>query len=149
MEALIPFMPWIWVAIIVVTIIWELSTFDLNCLWFTIGATISLVLSFFPSVFSPVIQLLIFAVLSLILFFALRKWTQKAMNVPDTPMNINALIGKEVTIIDPIEKGKLGTAKVNEVVWNIEFEDKNLTAAAGDTVVVVKVDGNKLVVSKE
>ena len=39
MDALIPFMPWIWVAIIVITIIWELSTFDLNCLWFTIAAT--------------------------------------------------------------------------------------------------------------
>ena len=70
MDALIPFMPWIWVAIIVITIIWELSTFDLNCLWFTIAATAALVISFFPDVFSPVIQLVVFAFMSLVLFLS-------------------------------------------------------------------------------
>ena len=149
MDALIPFMPWIWVAIVVITIIWELSTFDLNCIWFTIAATIALVLSFFPDVFSPVIQIAVFAVTSLVLFFALKKWTQKAMTVPDTHLNADALVGKEVTVEEKVEAGKNGTTKVNGVVWSIMFEDKNETAEVGETVVIVEIKGNKLLVKKD
>ena len=149
MDALIPFMPWIWVAIVVITIIWELSTFDLNCLWFTIAATVALVLSFFPDVFSPVIQIAVFAVTSLVLFFALKKWTQKAMTVPDTHLNADALVGKEVTVEEKVEAGKNGTTKVNGVVWSIMFEDKNETAEVGETVVIVEIKGNKLLVKKD
>ena len=149
MEALIPFMPWIWVAVVIITIVWELTTFDLNCLWFTISATVSLILSFFPDVFSPVIQILIFAVLSMVLFFALKRWAQKAMTVPDTPTNVDAFIGKEVTLIDNIAPGKIGTAKVNGVIWSVELEDKNDTAASGEVLVVVRVEGNKLIAKKD
>lgn len=149
MDALIPFMPWIWVAIVVITIVWELSTFDLNCIWFTIAATIALVLSFFPDVFSPVIQIAVFAVTSLVLFFALKKWTQKAMTVPDTHLNADALVGKEVTVEEKVEAGKNGTTKVNGVVWSIMFEDKNETAEVGETVVIVEIKGNKLLVKKD
>ena len=149
MEALIPYMPWIWVAIVVATIVWELTTFELNCLWFTIGATVALILSFFPEVFSPVIQLLIFALLSLILFFVLRKWMKKAMTVPDTPMNLDALIGKEVVVVSPIEKGKKGTVKVNGIIWNAHFDNKEDEAKADDIVVIARVEGNYLVVNKE
>lgn len=149
MEALIPFMPWIWVAVVIITIIWELTTFDLNCLWFTISATVSLILSFFPDVFTPVVQILVFAVLSLALFFALKRWAQKAMTVPDTPTNVDAFIGKEVTLIDRIAAGQKGNAKVNGVIWSVEFEDKTETANSGDVVVVVRVEGNKLIVKKD
>lgn len=149
MDALIPFMPWIWVAIVVITIIWELSTFDLNCLWFTIAATVALVLSFFPDVFSPVIQIAVFAVTSLVLFFALKKWTQKAMTVPDSHLNADALIGKEVTVEEKIEAGKMGTVKVNGVVWSVMFEDKDESAEVGETLVIDAIKGNKLVVKKD
>lgn len=149
MDALIPFMPWIWVAIIVITIIWELSTFDLNCLWFTIAATIALVISFFPDVFSPVIQLVVFAFMSLVLFFTLKKWAQKAMTVPDTHLNADALVGKEVTVTSKVEAGEMGTTKVNGVVWSIMFADKETVAEVGETVVVVEIKGNKLVVKKD
>jgi len=149
MEALIPFMPWIWVAVVVITIVWELTTFDLNCLWFTISATVSLILSFFPEVFSPVIQILIFSVLSLVLFFTLKRWAQKAMTVPDTPTNVDAMMGKEVTLIDAIEPGKIGTAKVNGVIWSVELEDKKDSAASGEVVVIVRVEGNTLVAKKD
>ena len=149
MDALIPFMPWIWVAIVVITIVWELSTFDLNCIWFTIAATIALVLSFFPDVFSPVIQIAVFAVTSLVLFFTLKKWTQKAMTVPDTHLNADALVGKEVTVEEKVEAGKNGTTKVNGVVWSIMFEDKNETAEVGETVVIVEIKGNRLLVKKD
>ena len=149
MDALIPFMPWIWVAIIVVTIIWELSTFDLNCLWFTIAATAALVLSFFPDIFSPVIQLVVFAFLSLGLFFVLKKWTQKALAVPDSHLNADALVGKEVNVETKVEAGSMGTTKVNGVVWNIMFADKETTAEVGETVVVAEIKGNKLVVKKD
>jgi membrane protein implicated in regulation of membrane protease activity len=149
MDALIPFMPWIWVAIIVITIIWELSTFDLNCLWFTIAATAALVISFFPDVFSPVIQLVVFAFMSLVLFFTLKKWTQKAMTVPDTHLNADALVGKEVTVETKVDAGGIGTTKVNGVVWSIVFADKETEAEVGETVVVVEIKGNKLVVKKD
>lgn len=149
MDALIPFMPWIWVAIIVITIIWELSTFDLNCLWFTIAATVSLVLSFFPEIFSPVIQIVVFALTALVLFFVLKKWAQKAMTVPDSHLNADSLVGKEVTVEEKIEAGKIGTVRVNGVVWSVIFEDKTESAEVGETLVVEAIKGNKLVVKKD
>ena len=149
MDALIPFMPWIWVAIIVITIIWELSTFDLNCLWFTIAATVSLVLSFFPEIFSPVIQIVVFALTALVLFFVLKKWAQKAMTVPDSHLNADSLVGKEVTVEEKIEAGKIGTVRVNGVVWSVIFEDKTESAEVGETLVVEAIKGNKLVLKKD
>ena len=71
------------------------------------------------------------------------------MTVPDTHLNADALVGKEVTVETKVEAGGIGTTKVNGVVWSIVFADKETEAEVGETVVVVEIKGNKLVVKKD
>ena len=57
------FMVWIWLSVVIITLIVELSTTQLVSIWFTLSGAISLGLSFIPA-FPWWAQVLVFAVLS-------------------------------------------------------------------------------------
>ena len=73
-------MVWIWLAVIIMSLLIEISTVQLVSIWFTLAGAISLGLSFIPN-FVWWAQILVFAVLSGILFFTFRplllKWQEK------------------------------------------------------------------------
>ena len=141
-------MPWIWLGVIIFTVIYEFVTYDLESIWFTVGAVVALVLSFFENTFKPWLQLLIFAIVSVIMLITLRKWTKKIVTSDFIPTNADSLIGKEIIVSKVSSKANMAEAKVNGVIWSIESEKKD-TLKEGETVIIKKIEGNKLIVIKE
>lgn len=140
-------MPWIWLGVIIITIIYEFLTYELESIWFTIGAVIALILSFFENIFKPWLQLLIFGIVSVIMLLSLKKWTKKIISTEFIPTNADSLIGKEITI-SGINSENVIEAKVNGIIWNVQTEN-NEHLEIGEIVIIKKINGNKLIVEKE
>ena len=143
------FMVWIWLSVVIISLIIELSTTQLVSIWFTLSGAISLGLSFIPS-FPWWAQVLVFAVLSVVSFFTLRpvlmKWVNKRGRETDT--NLDLIKGMYVRMLTQADFDNLGTAKIGDVVWNVKSKDAQILDE-GEIVKIVAIEGNKLIAEKQ
>lgn len=143
MEQLLNLMPWLWAMIIVATIIIEFFTTDIDAVWFSVGAIISLILSFFKIHLS--IQLSVFIVTTSVLLFTVGRWTKRFFMTKNISTNSDSLIGKEILILDSADEYNKGSGVVNDVVWTVICQ-AGVTVEKGTHAVILGIDGNKLVV---
>lgn len=108
-------------------------------LWMGISAFITGLLYFILPFMSTEVQLLIFAVLSMVSALWGRNYMNKHQKETDHP-HLNQrgaqYIGRTFTVIEAIENGQ-GKIKVADSPWRVEGED----CPVGSTVRVVAVDG--------
>lgn len=131
----------IWLIIAGIFLIIESVTTGFLVFWFSVGALIALVCSFFIE--SVITQTSIFLVTSTILIFATRKFCNKFLN-NDAPETINTIVGKVGTVtvdIDPIKA--VGQVKIGGESWSATAE---APIEKGAEIVVEKVQGVKAVV---
>ena len=136
---------WIWLGVIVLSIILELATFQLISIWFACGGLISLILCAVNVPFTY--QIIVFIVISGVLLISLRKWSIKLLNKTPGKTNMELLIGTLQVLLTDIKKGTGGTVKINGVVWNV-MPEKNINLKAGSYVVIKEIKGNTLIVEK-
>jgi membrane protein implicated in regulation of membrane protease activity len=139
-------LPLLWFGIIVATLILESQTADLVAIWFAPGAFVSLILSFFNVQFW--VQFGVFigvTVLGLILSFTwIRPMMRKRNKVEKT--NVDALAGKLAMVEEDVNNAApTGVVKINGQLWTARMEDPTLTAAKGDWIEIVRVEGAKLI----
>ena len=123
----------------------EIITTGFLVFWFTIGALVAMVVSFFIS--NIIAQTTIFLIASVILLFVTRpfvtKMTQKDETIKTNVYSIEGKVAKVIQDIDPIEG--LGQIKVNGEVWSAK--SYNNTFISKDTEVVIeKIDGVKAII---
>lgn len=131
----------VWLIIAGIFLIIESVTTGFLVFWFSVGALIALVCSFFIE--SVITQTYIFLITSTILIFATRKFCNKFLN-NDAPETINTIVGKvgKVTIdIDPINA--TGQVKIGGETWSATAESPISTGAE---IIVEKIEGVKAVV---
>lgn len=139
------FMFYVWIMIMVVAIIIEISTTDLTSLWFAVGAVFALILNLFLHDEKIYIQVLVFAVVSIVAIFVLRPFLKKRINVKKIPTNADAMIGKKVLVVSTIEIDHPGVVKIEGIEWTAVTETAKYEP--GDFVYINKINGNTLVVS--
>ena len=106
---------WIWLSIIVITVIVEIITTDLVSIWFTFGAVIPLFLSAF-NVLNPLWQTVIFVVVSAVLISVLRKVTVKFFfKNNNSKTNLDTIIGEKYRFIEGTTFEKLGKIEIKGV----------------------------------
>ena len=137
---------WVWLSVIVLTVILEAATMDLVSIWFTIGAIVPFIMSAAHDAGGWVWQLVIFFVVSATLIFALRPFAKKWLTRNAGKTNLDTIIGQNYRLINGITFDKPGSVKINDVVWTAVCEDRNTSIEAGTIVEVVQVSGNKMVV---
>ena len=136
---------WIWLSIIVITVILEIITTDLVSIWFTFGAVIPLFLSAF-NVLNPLWQTVIFIIISAVLISTLRKVTIKFFfKNNNSKTNLDALIGEKYRLIEGTNFEKLGKLEIKDITWSVMGENQQ-TIKKGQVVEIVKIEGNKLIV---
>ena len=136
---------WIWLSIIVITVILEIITTDLVSIWFTIGAVIPLFLSAFD-ILNPVWQSVIFVVVSAVLIATLRKVTIKFFfKNTNSKTNLDSLIGEKHRLVEGTNFEKLGKLEIKDITWSVMGENQQ-TIKKGQVVEIVKIEGNKLIV---
>ena len=137
---------WIWIAVIVSTVIIEGITLDMVSIWFTAGAIIPFILSAF-NVVSWEIQLAIFIVLSAVLIFTLRKVTKKLLFKNASKEKINTLAGIQTKMLSEATDDNMGQIKINDVIWSAKSENDE-EIKKDELVEIIKISGNKAIVKK-
>ncbi len=139
------FMIWIWLAITAITAVVEFLTVEMVSVWFTVGGLFAMVTYAAGAPYWA--QLIVFFVVSVVCLFAFRKLAMKwLVRHIKGETNCDALIGKNVKLVDPIDEDGIGSAKINDVIWTVLGKD-NIRADAGSYVKVVEIQGNKLIVT--
>ncbi len=146
MEQVLELMPWIWGIIVIATIIIELFSADIDAVWFSAGSLISLVLSFFK--IHIAIQLSVFVAITATLLFTVGKWTKKVLMTKNISTNSDALIGREILILEDANEFDKGSGVINDIVWSVICQ-AGIKVEKGKHAIIVAIDGNKLVVTNK
>ena len=137
---------WIWIGVLVASIVIEACTLDLISGWFAVGALIPLILSACNVGWE--IQVVVFVIVSAVSMISLRKVAIKYLfKNSNSKTNVDALVGKTVRMLTETDFDTVGTVKVNDVVWSAVGVNQE-TIEKGQLVEVVAIEGNKLKVKQ-
>lgn len=136
-------MTWIWLGIVIVLVLIEISTVNLVTVWYIASAIVSLILSLFID--SYFIEFLVFVILGTILLFTTRKYLLQLIGKNNEKTNLDRVIGMEAIVTEEISKNKSGEVKVDGKRWTA-ISDK--TIKVDSTVKVLSIDGVKLKVEE-
>lgn len=133
-----------WTIICAACLIFEFITVgDLVTIWFSLGALVTGIASLFIE--SVTVHVVIFVVFSALGMILLRPICIKALKKSGAKTNLEAIVDQTVKIIEPILSDKMGTAKLEGVIWNCITENGE-EVASGTICKVIEIQGNKLIV---
>lgn len=137
-------MNWVfWLILIIVLTVIEAATVNLLTIWFIISAVVALIVSLFTE--SVVITSGVFIILGVILLFTTRPIFTRLLKSPNEKTNLDRVIGMSGIVTEEIKRNVIGEVKVDGKKWSA-ISDK--TIHVGEEIIVEKINGVKLVVSK-
>ena len=137
----------IWIIAIVVFVIAEAVTYQLVTIWFAIGALGALICSVLGM--GVPMQITVFLVLSIASLLFLRPVSKKYLKNKTEKTNVDSLVGMDVLITEGVNNVTgMGKGKLCGMEWTVRSAD-NSQIAAGETAVVEKIEGVKLIVSRK
>jgi membrane protein implicated in regulation of membrane protease activity len=137
---MIEFVFWYWWIAGVLLLGVEMLSTGFFFLWMGISAFITGLLHFLIPALSPEVQLLIFAILSVVSVLLWKKYVNHKPHTTDQPyLNQRGAqyVGQTFTLIEAIEHGR-GKIKVADSPWRVECEED---CPVGSAVKVIAVDG--------
>lgn len=136
----------VWLAVAAVMIVAEIISLGLTSIWFAGGALVAALVACFVD--GWMLQVVIFAVVSLILLIFTKPIAQKHLMKNPEKTNVESLIGEKAYVTEEINNIKSkGAVKLKGLEWSARSENEEVIAA--DSEVVVKaVSGVKLIVSR-
>ena len=136
----------IWLIITVILIVVEIITLGLTSIWFAGGAFVAGLISLTGAHW--LVQLLVFAVVSTLLFVFTRPFAAKHLMKNVEKTNVDSLIVKEGIVKQEINNLEAqGVVKLSGMEWSARSADDS-KIAAGEKVLVQSIDGVKLIVTK-
>ncbi|MDD6192897.1 MAG: NfeD family protein [Lachnospiraceae bacterium] len=137
----------IWLAVIILTIIIEIITVGLTSIWLTGGGIAALVVCLLGGHWG--LQLAVFFVVTFILIYFTRPWALKYIESRKTATNYEEVIGKTVRIIEDVDNVKeTGKAIYNGMEWTARAKVDTETFSMDEQARVVGVQGVKLILEK-
>lgn len=134
----------IWLIVMVVCLVIEISTLGLASIWFAGGALLALIIAL---VNGPLwLQVLVFLVASIVLLIFTRPLASKFFNHNRTKTNVNSKIGKQAIVTATIDnlKGE-GQIITEGMEWTARSSDSSVIEE-GTVVVIEKIEGVKAIV---
>ena len=136
-----------WLVVAAIMIIIEIATLGLTTIWFAGGALVSAVVAYYGA--NWLLQILVFAVVSLILLLLTRPLAVKHLMKNQEKTNAEANVGKKANVTETIDNSQFkGVVLLGGLEWTARSEN-NEVIEAGSSVVVKSISGNKLIVEKE
>lgn len=144
------FQPWgniiLWLAVVVIAIIIEIETVQIVSIWFAASALVTMILAAFNCPLD--IQLIVFVLLSVILFLVSRPLVKKLNKGKSENSTVESMIGEKVVVTKEIRVGETGEikAKYDKYTAIAPCETTNIPI---DTLCVIKeIRGNKVIVER-
>lgn len=144
----------LWAVVLVVAILFEVRTSDVSAVWFIPAAAVALLLSFFSKE-SPLggllLQSIAFVIVALVSFVIFKvSFNKKIKKLKKGKTNITALIGEKCLVTEEISNIHVkGAVNLKGMVWSARSLDENDVIEEGTIVVVERIDGVKLICSRE
>jgi membrane protein implicated in regulation of membrane protease activity len=135
----------LWLVAAALLYVVEGLTLNLVTVWFAVGCTAALVLSFFTDSFAA--QLAVFTLFSILCLLALRPLAQK-LKRPATATNGDRNIGRIATVITPVSPQVLGRVRLDGVEWNAVSDD-GTTLQPGSPCRIVAMQSTLLIVEAQ
>ena len=136
----------IWLIAAAVLIVMEIISLGLTTIWFAGGALVAALTAYLG--LHWLVQILIFAVISLLLLFITRPLAVKHLMKEPEKTNIEGLIGKSGYVTKTINNLKAeGEVKLNGMEWTARSKDDSVIEK-DEKVVVDSISGVKLIVTK-
>ena len=136
-------MAWLWLCIVIVLTLIEVSTINLVTIWFIASGIIAMILSLFVD--NYFIQFFIFVVLGIILLITTRKFLVNISSNKVEKTNLDRVIGENAIVTLEIDKNKIGEVKIDGKKWSAISSKK---IKEGSTVKVLSIEGVKLKVEE-
>lgn len=141
-------MTMVWLIILVLLVVIELLTMGLTTVWFAGGALAATLASMIG--LPLVIQIILFLVVSGLLLFFTRPIAVKYFNKDRVRTNAESLVGRQAIVISEIDNLQgIGQVNVGGMEWSARTRDENVTLPVGAVVVVLAIDGVKLIVEEK
>ena len=138
-------MLFVWLGLLVLFLAVEFATAQLTTVWFAAGALVALLLAAF-GVDNLAVQIIVFALVSLVSLILTRPLVKKWVNRKAQPTNADMVLGAEALVTEAIDNTQAkGLAKVNGAVWSARSADDR-PIPAGAKVTVIAIEGVKLIV---
>ena len=139
------YMPYVWIAVMVVMAIFEGLTTQLVSVWFVCGALAAAIVSFFVPVFA--VQFGVFVGVSLLLLLVTKPLVKKAREVKPEPTNADRNIGKIAVVTQEINNtAGTGQVKLGGNTWTARTVNDEVIPE-GTEVTVKEISGVKLMVA--
>lgn len=127
----------------------EIFTVSFLLFWPGVGAF----LAFITSLILPdnlVAQVLVFVISTVLMIIFTKPLVNKLFkNKDDSTMNNSAVLGKKGIVVKPInEDSPVGQVKVNGELWSAIKSEQDEPINTGESVIIEKIDGVKLLVRK-
>lgn len=142
-------MVYIWIGVLVVSVIVEAATAGLVSIWFIPSAVVAAILAFCGV--SVWIQVVVFFVLSLILLILSKTLFSRFFKSSDSVRtNADSLIGKHVVVTEKISNlAETGEVRVNGQRWSARSTEESVCFDVDEVLTVVAIEGVKLICRKE
>ena len=141
-------MVWIWITVIVISVVCEAATAALVSIWFMPAALISLVLSCFEvHIWIQAATFFVVSIMSIVIFHSFfGKYISKSKK---TATNVDIIIGEKAVVTEKVDNvSAVGAVKVKGQYWSAKSTDDSISFDVGEIVEVVSVSGVKLVCRK-
>ena len=136
-----------WLILAAILIVEEIISMGLTTIWFAGGALLAGLASYLGAHW--VLQILLFAGASLLMFFFTRPVVAKHLIKDVEKTNADALVGKVGIVEETIDNLQgSGVVKINGMQWTARTVDDTVVQN-GQRVVVEEISGVKLMVKKE
>jgi membrane protein implicated in regulation of membrane protease activity len=137
-----------WLLATIVLAVIEIITLGLSTIWFAIGAFAAFLLAVCGA--SIPLQIVVFILVSIVSLLLVRPLSMKYLNSKISKTNIDAIVGRKVKVTTAIDNtSEAGTVMMDGTTWNARSVNDDENIEVGETVVIQRVEGNKLFVNKE
>ena len=137
----------IWLIAAAILIVVEIISLGLTTIWFAGGALVAALFAYLG--FGWMVQIMSFAVVSLLLLIFTRPLAVKHLMKETEKTNVEGLIGKKGYVTKTIDnlKGE-GEVKLNGLEWTARAEDDSIIEV-NEEIIVKSISGVKLIVTKK
>lgn len=134
----------VWLVIAVVLFVVESLTVQMLCIWFAVGALVSMFASLLGV--STAAQFALFIVTSVAVLVIWQPFLKKRLTPEKTATNADAVIGQEGLVVEEIDNTlQTGRVSVGGLDWTARSEDGGIIPSR-QRVMVKKIEGVKLIV---
>ncbi len=133
-----------WIVVLIIAVVVEIITLGLSSIWFAGGALIALIVAAFHG---PIwLQILCFAVVSIVLLLFTRPIAVKYFNKDRVRTNAESIVGRQAIVLSEVNnlKGE-GQVSVGGQEWSARSTDDAQVLDEGSVVEVVAISGVKLI----